>query len=357
MRAFLSWWIDELAGSGRGRPLRWPPRRDFYLLRPAGRGHRDLEVSRVCQGSAEPIGRLRQDGRASPALLAGLRSRSIPLVLRLPAQLGIRVADRLPPQARRHLDEVVAHRLDIVTPLTAEQARYAYEAPHPPTADGLEVMIIAVPEEGVASAERALERLGLVPDCIDLADGDPLAPPRHDLRSRRLRVRRHWPRLRLAAVAALLLALISAAASSWVVMSGGEARARAMARLEHAKAMAEPAAGLEAVVARLRAASAALDEEIAAVPSTIATLAELTKALPDDVWLQELELANGSLSITGWAPDASLVVGRLEEDPAFADVQFSSAVTVEPAAPAAGPPGTAERFALVMRVLPPERAP
>jgi general secretion pathway protein L len=59
----------------------------------------------------------------------------------------------------------------------------------------------------------------------------------------------------------------------------------------------------------------------------LALLEQLTRLLPDEAWLDSVEVRGGSVYVTGYAPAAATLVAQIETSPMFADAQFRSPVT------------------------------
>jgi general secretion pathway protein L len=58
----------------------------------------------------------------------------------------------------------------------------------------------------------------------------------------------------------------------------------------------------------------------------LSVLEQLTRLMPDDAWLDSVEVRGGSLYVTGYAPVAATLVALIETSPMFADAQFRSPV-------------------------------
>lgn len=61
--------------------------------------------------------------------------------------------------------------------------------------------------------------------------------------------------------------------------------------------------------------------------SLLSILEHLTRVIPDDAWLDSVEVRGSSLYVTGHAPLAVSLVPLIETSPMFADAQFRSPVT------------------------------
>lgn len=75
----------------------------------------------------------------------------------------------------------------------------------------------------------------------------------------------------------------------------------------------------------------------------LAVLDQLTRLLPDEAWLETVEVRGGNVYVTGHAPVAATLVAQIETSPMFADAQFRSPVTPDRAR-------GRERFDMVIRL-------
>jgi general secretion pathway protein L len=74
----------------------------------------------------------------------------------------------------------------------------------------------------------------------------------------------------------------------------------------------------------LRREAVLVAQRLAAAPSALGVLEALSRALPDDAFLSELELSGDRLRIAGFATNAAPLVPLLEELPALEDVRFQA---------------------------------
>jgi general secretion pathway protein L len=74
-------------------------------------------------------------------------------------------------------------------------------------------------------------------------------------------------------------------------------------------------------------------------------LEALSRALPDDAWLNRLEVEQGTVRLAGNASNASALIGQIEASGHFADVQFAAPTTL-----AEGE--TQESFTITARIVP-----
>jgi general secretion pathway protein L len=73
-------------------------------------------------------------------------------------------------------------------------------------------------------------------------------------------------------------------------------------------------------------------------------VADLSRILPDETWLYQLQVQNGEIRIYGYAPDAAQVIAILEKSGAFQNAQFRSPSTRRQG-------GEADRFDISAAIL------
>ncbi len=354
-RSPLAWWLEELRGllPRRVTARRAGPSRAVILL----------DDGPVLRAAIWRRGRVTQIGALDPSLAAlrggdrdpvlqQIRRARLPVVLRLSGRLGLLCRDVLPASAEPELDEIMRHKIDVLTPWGAEQV-YAAPSLEERRPDGtIAVRLTVVPRDAVDSACARLEALGVSVARVDLAGEAPWAAPEVDLLG--AEASDAWY-LRLASV--LLLALVIAvgvgAAFAW---SEIHARSVTLAdRRAFADALEQRLADVPKLrqdIDRMRNAESFVAREIAAQPSAMVVLEMASRVLPDSVWLTGLTLDGDRLTLTGYAPDASKLVPMLDTSSVFTDVRFEAPSTTVTTPSAGGRPVELERFAITAKVLP-----
>jgi general secretion pathway protein L len=71
-------------------------------------------------------------------------------------------------------------------------------------------------------------------------------------------------------------------------------------------------------------------EKWASMPTTIQLLNEVTRVVPDDTWLSQVQIKGDTVRIQGESEGASSLIGLMEASELFRDVSFSSTVTKNP---------------------------
>jgi general secretion pathway protein L len=330
---FLAWWLEELRALAPARRVRRPgPRRSTVLFWEDGVVRvfeaRRAGVAEIGSFLLEPARKgarrlpARLDQLAPAALSAELRGRRR-LLLRLSTAHGLLARDLLPAEAEPELRAIVANRLDTLTPWTAERAAFDVEINRRRPDGRLEVTVAAVPRALLERIRERLLELGIEVEGVDLGAADDPPVARFDLTGET--ARSSGSLLRLAAFALVgSLVLLGAA------LAGSEIHARSVVLGDRERA----AALLEARLAdlgelrerllALRREAVLVAQRLAAAPSALGVLEALSRALPDDAFLSELELSGDRLRIAGFATNAAPLVPLLEELPALEDVRFQA---------------------------------
>lgn len=333
LNAAWRWWSRELAALV---PERWRrrliERRGPLVL--ALEGDDCAALIRRGGGGEERLGRLdlapaaaAQSRAALAALGPRLRRNSGVVVVRVPTEAALRTVLALPLAAAGNLEQVVAFELDRRTPFRSEEVyRSQYVLRRDAASKRLAVQLTLVPRPPVEAALAAAERLGLVVERVEVA-GEPasgnLLPPRRQALAARL------PRFAVGGLAALALALAGAAVL--VPLEQAHQRAATLsAALADSRRRADESLKLEKEIDAEIQQSGFLALRKRETPSASELLDTLTRLLPDDTWLSELEISGGELRLTGFAASASTVLGLVDQSPRFANAAFRSPVTQDP---------------------------
>jgi general secretion pathway protein L len=346
--AFLGWWAAELGGlfpaaAAAGRPwrvlaLRGQSTLDVFVREKGG----ITQAARLQPGqpvSAEAASRL--------AALAGNNAEPGAVLLRLASDQVVVGRINVPKAAEALLEPVLRNQLERLAPWPADKALLAYEV-LPPAAGAdpaqLDVRVTIAGRAAVEADLAWLAALGLHPTCVDhgtAPEGDArfnLLPAPADGRARQGR------RLINVLAGALAVGLTAGAYGLW---AGG-------AKRHELDQLAERRLATERTIEAGRGADTATERQMrfASVtalkrqePSAAVAIEALSRALPDDVTLQRLELVKGLLTIRGQAGSAASLVGRLEATGQFVEVRFAAPTT-------RSDDGRSETFALTAQLNP-----
>lgn len=328
IRGFLAWWYAELVGM-LPRRLRTAGRRErprlallideshARLFAAGNAGERLLSEAPLGQEAASELGRA----------LRRVRRNRRRAAVRLTSGQGLRRTLDLPLAAQADLDQLLGFEMDRMTPFRADEVMFAHRVSavdHGQRRLSVELELVPRP-----LAERALElarAIGLEPQRLELARADGSAGeldllPRDAGPGGAGRLNRALLLLALAlAGVALVLPLhqqrMTAADLEQEVAAARGGAERSMRLRQNLESMTE-AAGF---VGRHKATT----------PMVAQVLAELTRAIPDQAHVIQLQLRGGSLNLHGYADTASELIGRLSESPLFQAPEFRSPVTRDP---------------------------
>lgn len=329
---FFGWWFGELAGLVPGF-LRRGLRREGRVLvleRQGGElairqrtGGRERELDRIDLRLATDKERQRFGRR-----LARGRGREAEVVLRLPPEDVLARRLELPLVAEADLRNALYFEIDRQTPFRPEEAHFDYAVVSRRNEDKrLVVDLTIVPRKIVANAEAGLSEWGIAADAVEV-EGPPGLPP--------LRIALHEAvdgqrTLGFGAVANLLMLLLIIGGLALAIHIPLEARQRVADRLAddvfQARARAEAALALREELGALLETDRGLQKRKLEAPSSVRVLDEVTRLLPDDVWLTNMQLEGHEVRLTGYAPTAASLIGLLDGSEHFRTPQFRSPVT------------------------------
>ena len=340
LRAFLRWWLAELAGCVPTQLKRRLARRSDAIVL-ALEGNRVAVHHEAGGGSARPLGTLELERAEASPLLRKLRRGKLPVCLRLPAERGLVTEIALPLAVEENLDQVLRFELDRRTPFSPAAAHFAHRIVRRDAAAGQLILeLVVVPRPVVSAAMATIGRLGLKPDRVEVAASTTGAPASGNLLDAAASSGR---RTRFAGIAAAAAASAAAAYAGFVVYTTHHDALAWQSRLQSAQRMANRAADAQAEVAKLQAAKHFLLARKQERRSVSELLDNLSRNLPDDTYLTELTLKANDVRMVGLSGGASGLIGVVGRSGAFAEPSFPAAVTFDPTA-------GRERFELIAKV-------
>lgn len=304
----------------------FPPVRRLWIRVEA----ESLDVIEEAGRERTPLGALPLAAGDGPAALAAsLERRGVDgevWALVPPAQALVRTLV-LPSAAEAQLEGLLRHEIDRQTPFSADQVVFDAQVVERRAADGqLRAELAVLPKARLDALLAALGPLASRLSGIDIDDAAHRAGRRRNLlpAARRLPRSDRDGRLRLLLAGAAALALLLAGA----VTLGN--RERALVALEAQRDAAyDTARQARALRQQLdTAASAAnfLAEQRQKRPTTLELLDDLTRRLPDDVYVQRLSVEQGRVTISGAARSAGTIVATLQASPYLKGPALAGAV-------------------------------
>ena len=332
-RQLLESWLAALAQSESSRSHAGRPWRLLVLCRPDG-----IEVYRQKAGrggTPERLGRL--GAGASEAEIAALKRaveaekpESGTTVLRLGAAQVIATTVTPPIAAEPMLAQVVANQVELLAPWPADKALFAHEVTGRRPADGqLDVALTITGRKLVEDLIADARRIGLNPAIVDAGD-EPAPPARINLLPQAKAgapagIRRIRRLLTLALTVALGIGTLGAVRTGLAV----QADLALDADIASMRAKAREAGKLRSENEALERHNLMLARLKTEHPSVTITLEHLSRAIPDDTWLAELEVRSKKLRLAGKSRNAPALIARLEAVPGLSLVRFGAPTTRE----------------------------
>lgn len=263
------------------------------------------------------------------------------LVLRFPASQGLTKTLSLPLAAEKNPRQVAGFEMDRLTPFSATQVYYDVNILERQIEQRrLRVEMTALPRTVIDPVLSDMQQWGLRPDVLNVVGGSPAhnlltpeqRPARRGLSEQRL--------LTALMLGALSLVVVAAIVPIW---QQRQMLISAMKKTEQLKQAADQALALRDQLDRTLEASRILPEKKRGFPPSLNILRELTAILPEDTWLERLQVKGDTLQIIGQSAKASALVGIVEASRLFNSTGFMSPVTTDPRT-------NKERFVLGARI-------
>ncbi len=335
---FLAWWGGELASmvpsSLRTRMV--PPRPALWLVTEP-----DVTDITVWKGGENPerCDTFRADEDAQLLrdrwleLLEGFDDGSPEIRLCLPTEDVLECPVELPLAVESNLNAALSYQLDQLTPFKASQVCHDFQVTNRDAQHGrLELDLRLVPVSRMHAIRERLAAIGIRPHVIDTlkngreapeCEGFNLLPEAERPHYVYARARLNWI---LAGVAAIVLALVMAQ-SLYL-------RGQAVERLQHEVAglrqEAEAVMDLQRQLEDALAAANFLAERRRLQPVIIQVLDEISRILPDDIWLQQMQVRGDEVLMMGLAAGSQRLIELINDSPLLGDAEFRGAINIDP---------------------------
>lgn len=271
-----------------------------------------------------------------PEVQAGARQ-----VLMLPTPLVMIHRLQLPTAAARDLTAVVGYELDKYTPYLRDQLFYVVRQDGR-SPGGLQITLIAILRERMNAILADCAAHGLTPQCVDVCaeDGTPLGIDLLPDSARPVNPRAGIDRRRM--LCGLCAVLLVTLMGLW--LHDRQQRLEGMrATVQSQKADVAQVQQLRQQLTNTLGAADYLTRHKAARPTMAALMSELTACLPDNTWLEQLEIDADDVSFSGQSVRASALIGRLKDCRSLENPQFQGVIQPDAAS-------GKERFALHARL-------
>jgi general secretion pathway protein L len=337
MQRAMSWWLGELAGLMPRRFARRLENAPAILEVSAGQAtlllaDNGAPALRVKLGGADAA----EDRARVQVATGGTAARRV--VIRLDPSMILEAEVTLPRNAERALRQILVHQLDRLVPLPADAVAFDYVVIEDATTDKtLDVKLIVATRESIDRAVALVRSVGLDPEVVIAPSGvagdsatvtlwqahaDQMASPAQ-----------LWLRRGLAVAA---VGLFVTAYSSYVWRLGAYRDDLQQQVLQATKASAV-ARDLVNQNAQTEGALALLVQRRQQEMDPLMLLDELTKLVPDTMWISQLAVRGRNVELIGYAPRVADLISRIQNSDIFYDPKFRSAITM-------APDGERERF-------------
>ena len=251
-----------------------------------------------------------------------------PRELVLPESLVLRKTLTLPLAAEANLRQALAFEMDRHTPFRAEDVHFDYRILQRDKERGqLQIELVVAPAEAMDEQVEVVGLRGLAPSAVDVAlDGLPaglnLLPleRRHRVRNRRSRMN-----LLLGVVTVLLLALVMAQ-SLWLRQGQIEALETA---IDEVRVEARRVQSIKAQIEDASEAAGFMMERRAETPPTVIVMAEVTRILPDDTYLDRLRVWDGNVQMQGKSDNAQRLIELVNTSSLFDGAGFRGSTRLD----------------------------
>ena len=219
----------------------------------------------------------------------------------------------LPAATEDNLRQVLTFEMDKHTPFKADEVYFdARVLEHVAGGSKIRVGLALVRRSVIDDLIAYLRQRGVVLNGVDVAvDGGPLGVNLLPEEQRTVRDKRQI-RLNLLFAGAFLILLYTVMWQS--VVSREQALAVYDEEVEQVKSEAESVMELRKKLNDAKEAASFLAERRSGQTTVIGLLAELTELLPDDTWLQRLQVTGETLQLSGQTSETARIVGLLQEE-------------------------------------------
>jgi general secretion pathway protein L len=329
---FLRWWLGELR---QILPPAWRQRLQLATRRVTLELEPDwLRLGVEEGGVIRPLEELRagQDAAMQKQQIRSLLERhelhEMPRFLLLDASRVLRKELKLPAAAESNLRQVLGFEMDRQTPFRANDVYFDWRILHGSKETGeLQLELFVTPRGIVDSICEQLAARGVAPSGVEIVEsgqtlGVNLLPP-----DKRLAVINPRTRLNYSLAAAALVLLVA------VMVQSVNLRAGTVAELETAIAEVQDEARrvqrLREQVKETSDAASFLTRRRAQTPMAIEVLADVTRTLPDDTYLDRLVIGQDSVLMQGKSRNAQQLIEIVNKSELFQDAAFRGSTRLD----------------------------
>ncbi len=332
LKRFFRWWLDGLHDLVPNQiQKRFERERDTIYVRLS---EGEAVITQSHSGQRTPINTFRfaigeratPEQKAALAWLTQHRQAGARILILLPASDCIRRSITLPLAAEENLREVIGFEMDRLTPFNPEEIYFDYRiVERDPDAQRLRLEILLSPRAAVEGATQQLNAWGFSAQAVAFADPADPNPSTHELRlladgdTSSSANRATW-------VQAAFIGLLLLVALSLPLYLNGQKLTQLQEQIAQVRQQASAATRLRRQLEQLTSGARYLVGKRKDIPLRIATLDQLARLMPDDAWLNRLQVDGDQITIQGEADTATTLIEKLESSEDFAGARFTSPI-------------------------------
>ncbi len=328
LHAFWRWWWGELITVLPARLKDALSERSLCVFLQIDQDM--LIVARGTYADRSELFRLPVSSRGE-AILDALEHAATRVLLLSPGQ-ALTSSLVLPLAAEENLREALSFEIPRRSPFTEDQVYFDYRVRHRDSRNRtMSVDLMLAPRRLVDPLLAQLSRLDLAPNVVSVDSGTPgevlpinlLPKEQRHYRNRTLPGRMQAAMIVAAAVLVALAVAAPLVKKSLLLSELEPELAAAVAEVRDSDRLSDQ-------VRRLAAGMQFLVEQKRSGLSVLRTIDELTRSLPDNTWIQRLDINKDRIQLQGQSSSAPLLISILEGSPLFRNVTFQSPVTQVP---------------------------
>lgn len=330
---FFHWWGSELL---RCLPQRWrellAERSDTLLLEREGQ---ELIVWRERgNDAATEFGRIslelpaEEQAAAFARLRSGIENPSLRIVLCIDNDRVLRRTVGLPAAAETNLRQVLSFEMDRQTPFKADQVYFdSRVAGRDASGRTLQVEMVLIPR-GQLDAEIASVAGGVLPmDGIDTWKRGGSLQRRHvNLLPAERRSRRRNMRVPVIAALFLLAVILLVLNMAMSLSNRGQAVELMRADVDRMDTTARKVRAQKQLLVDSISGANFLAEKKRTTPAVIALIDDITQRIPDNTFIERLNIENGQVQLQGQSSEAAKLIGLLSASPYLANSNFQGPI-------------------------------
>ena len=333
---FFSWWGRQLVAC---LPPRWralvEERSESLLIDPRAsetivwreRGDRTAEYGRIARS-------LPAEAQAAEfqRLRAAIDDPGVRTVLCIPADRVLQRNLSLPAAAEENLRQVLAFEMDRQTPFKADQIYFDSRViGRDASGRNLQVELVLLPRAQLDQEISALPSGTAMLDGVDAWRGAPGEGRRQiNLLPQERRARRRDVRLPLNLGLAAFLVILLIVNMDESLTNRAAAVESMRAEVEKSNDEARGVAALRKTLADSVSGANFLSDKKRNSPLTVAVLDDLSRRLPEDTFLERLQIENGEIQLQGQAKEAAKLIALLGSSVCLGDPRLQGQIQPDP---------------------------